>query len=210
VKKSAMYATAKRLLDVLGAATALVLFAPLLLPIAIAVRWRMGSPVLFRHRRPGLGERPFECLKFRTMTDERDGKGALLDDERRLTPLGEFLRRYSLDEFPQFWNVLKGEMSLIGPRPLEMRYLPRYNAEQRRRHQVKPGITGWAQVNGRNAIDWDRKFALDLWYVDHAGLWLDIRILALTIWRVVSADGISQAGHATASEFRGTEPAQNA
>lgn len=194
----------KRLIDIAGAALALTVTSPLLLVAALAIRWRMGRPVLFRHPRPGYREQRFECLKFRTMTEARDRQGRLLSDGERLTPLGRFLRQSSLDELPQLWNVLRGEMSLVGPRPLEMRYLPRYNQEQRRRHDVKPGITGWAQVNGRNAIDWDTRFALDVWYVEHRGLWLDLRILALTVWRVLAAQGISQAGHATMTEFEGS------
>lgn len=204
MNERAVYSATKRTLDILGAGMALAVSSPLLLPVALAIRWRMGSPVLFRHPRPGYRERRFDCLKFRTMTGARDSNGRLLSDQERLTPLGLFLRRFSLDELPQFWNVLKGEMTLVGPRPLEIRYLPRYSAEQRRRHDVKPGITGWAQVNGRNAIDWDTRLALDTWYVDHRGLWLDLKILALTARRVLSGHGISQAGHATMSEFEGT------
>jgi lipopolysaccharide/colanic/teichoic acid biosynthesis glycosyltransferase len=154
--------------------------------------------------RPGLNERSFGCLKFRTMTDARGPGGELLSDEERLTPLGIFLRRYSLDELPQFWNVFKGEMSLVGPRPLELRYLPRYTPEQHRRHLVKPGITGWAQINGRNTLSWEQKFALDTWYVDHCGFWLDLKILCITAWKVISAEGVSHGGHATMPDFLGT------
>jgi sugar transferase EpsL len=199
-----MYAALKRLLDILASLVVLAVSLPLMLFVAMAIRWRMGSPVLFRHARPGFREKTFHCLKFRTMRDARDRSGALLSDQERLTPLGCFLRRYSLDELPQLWNVLRGEMSLVGPRPLEMRYLPRYSAAQRRRHLVKPGITGWAQVNGRNALDWERRFAFDLWYVDHRGIALDLKILFLTAWKVLRADGISQAGHATMPDFLGT------
>lgn len=199
-----IYHVAKRILDIAGSSLILILTSPLILTVASAVRVRMGGPVLFRHARPGFEERPFECLKFRTMTESRGEDTELLSDEERLTAVGRFLRRFSLDEFPQLWNVFKGDMSLVGPRPLEMRYLPRYTSEQKRRHLVKPGITGWAQINGRNSIDWDRKLALDVWYVDHASLWLDIRILATTFWKVLSGEGVSQAGHATMSEFWGT------
>jgi sugar transferase EpsL len=197
------YRVAKRVMDVAGALVCALLAAPLMAVAAWAIRWRMGRPVLFRHCRPGLGERPFMCLKFRTMREDRDSRGVLLADAERLTPLGDFLRRTSLDELPQLWNVLKGEMSLVGPRPLEFRYLPRYTATQRRRHEVLPGITGWAQVHGRNAIDWDRKFALDLWYVNHRSLWVDLKILLMTFWKVLSAHGVTEPGQATASEFWG-------
>src|SRR5207302_9031254 len=160
--------------------------------------------VLFRQERPGLKGRPFTLFKFRTLSERRDAKGHLLPDEQRITRLGSLLRRTSLDELPELLNVLKGDMSLVGPRPLLMRYLPRYDAEQMRRHEVRPGITGWAQVNGRNAIDWDHKLALDTWYVDHASFLLDLKILMLTAWEVVRQRGINQAGHATAEEFLGT------
>ena len=199
-----MYTVVKRTFDILASLAMLVVSLPLMLPVAMAIRWRLGSPVLFRHARPGFREKTFYCLKFRTMTDARDKNGELLSDAERLTPLGCFLRRYSLDELPQLWNVLSGEMSLVGPRPLEMRYLPRYSPEQRRRHLVMPGITGWAQVNGRNALDWERRFAFDLWYVDHRGIGLDLKILFLTAWKVLRADGISHAGQATMSDFLGT------
>lgn len=198
-----MYRIVKRVLDILGSGVFLLVFLPLMAALAAAVRWRMGSPVLFRHTRPGLYEKPFGCLKFRTMTDARDKDGNLLEDNERLTSMGVLLRRYSLDELPQFWNVFKGEMSLVGPRPLEMRYLPRYTADQKRRHLVQPGITGWAQINGRNALSWERKFALDTWYVDHCCLWLDAKILLLTAWKVLSADGISHTGHVTMPDFLG-------
>jgi len=199
-----MYTVVKRTLDILASLVMLVASLPLMLPVAMAIRWRLGRPILFRHARPGFREKTFYCLKFRTMTDARDKNGELLSDAERLTPLGCFLRRYSLDELPQLWNVLSGEMSLVGPRPLEMRYLPRYSPEQRRRHLVMPGITGWAQVNGRNALDWERRFAFDLWYVDHRGIGLDLKILFLTAWKVLRADGISHAGQATMSDFLGT------
>jgi sugar transferase EpsL len=196
----------KRTLDVLVAAAALVALSPLLAVIAVLVRIFMGSPVLFRQVRPGYKERPFTCLKFRTMTDKRDANGNLLPDGDRLTRLGRLLRSTSLDELPELINVLRGEMSLVGPRPLLMQYLDRYTPEQRRRHAVKPGITGWAQVNGRNALDWERKFDLDLWYVDHQTFWLDIRILSKTLLQVVQRDSISQPGHATMPEFFGGAP----
>jgi len=196
----------KRTLDLLVAAVALVALSPLLAAIAVLVRIFLGSPVLFRQVRPGYKERPFTCLKFRTMTDKRDANGNLPPDGDRLTRLGRLLRSTSLDELPELINVLRGEMSLVGPRPLLMQYLERYTPEQRRRHDLKPGITGWAQVNGRNALDWERKFDLDLWYVDHQGFWLDIRILAKTLLQVVQRDGISQPGHATMPEFFGGAP----
>ena len=163
----------------------------------------MGPPVLFRQMRPGLHGRSFSLLKFRTMNDERDEKGELLPDEKRLTGLGRFLRSTSLDELPELFNVLKGEMSLVGPRPLLMQYLDRYTPEQARRHYVKPGITGWAQVNGRNAIAWEEKFKLDVWYVDNVSFWLDVKILAVTVWKILKREGIIQPGRATVEEFMG-------
>jgi sugar transferase EpsL len=163
----------------------------------------MGSPVLFRHPRPGYKGKPFTLLKFRTMTTACDSQGGLLPDGDRLTRLGKFLRRYSLDELPQLWNVLMGQMSLVGPRPLPMQYLSLYSPEQARRHEVKPGLTGWAQVNGRNTLTWKEKFECDVWYVEHASLGLDARILATTIWKTMKGEGISQKGHATAEEFKG-------
>ncbi len=182
---------------------ALALLSPLLLAIAGSVRVAIGSPVLFRQQRPGLGGRPFTILKLRTMTDERDGQGNLLPDAQRLPAFGRFLRSTSLDELPALWNVLKGDMSLVGPRPLLMQYLDRYTPEQARRHEVRPGITGWAQVNGRNALSWEEKFALDVWYVDHVSLALDLRIIGATIGKIVKREGISQPGQATMEEFRG-------
>jgi lipopolysaccharide/colanic/teichoic acid biosynthesis glycosyltransferase len=183
----------------------------LIVPLALLgwmVFWRLGSPVLFSQVRPGLHGKPFRMVKFRTMTDERDSSGVLLPDAQRLTPFGRFLRASSLDELPELWNVLRGEMSLVGPRPLLMEYLPLYSPEQARRHEVRPGITGWAQVNGRNAISWTDKFALDVWYVDHRSLWLDVRILWLTVRKVLVRDGISAAGEATMPAFTGTMPVQ--
>lgn len=197
----------KRLFDFLLALLALLLLALPLLVLALLVRRKLGSPVLFRQTRPGLHGQPFEMVKFRTMTDARDADGALLPDAVRLTPFGRFLRASSLDELPELWNVLKGEMSLVGPRPLLMEYLPLYSAEQYRRHEVRPGVTGWAQVNGRNAISWEEKFALDVWYVEHQSLALDIKILWLTVKKVLLRDGISAAGEATMAKFTGVSGA---
>lgn len=186
------------------AGVGLLALAPAMLALACVIRLRMGSPVLFRQLRIGRGEKPFMFLKFRTMTSESDSTGMLLPDDQRLTALGRFLRATSLDELPQLWNVLKGEMSLVGPRPLLPEYLPRYNARQRRRHEVKPGITGWAQVQGRNALEWEQKFNLDVWYVDHRSFWLDAKILFLTILKIIGREGISRQGHATMPEFLGS------
>ncbi len=194
---------AKRILDLVTTAPALVLLAPVLAVIALSVRLCLGSPVLFRQTRPGLWGRPFTLLKFRTMTEARDEGGKLLPDEKRLTALGRFLRSTSLDELPQLLNVLRGDMSLVGPRPLLMEYLDRYTPEQMRRHEVKPGITGWAQVKGRNALTWEERLALDVWYVDHRSFWLDVWILLLTVWTVIRREGISHPGEATMPEFRG-------
>ncbi len=195
----------KKLFDRAVAVVVLVVLAPLLLVIALLVWLTMGGPVLFRQERPGHKGRPFRIVKFRTMTDGHDAVGRLLPDAQRLTQLGRFLRATSLDELPELWNVLCGELSLVGPRPLLMRYLPRYTPEQARRHEVLPGITGWAQVNGRNDLRWEAKFALDLWYVEHWSLALDARILALTLWRVWRREGISLRGQATTVEFMGSE-----
>jgi lipopolysaccharide/colanic/teichoic acid biosynthesis glycosyltransferase/glycosyltransferase involved in cell wall biosynthesis len=194
---------AKRVFDLVTAIIVLVLMSPLLAAIAAAVRLLIGSPALFLQRRPGLHGQLFTCVKFRTMTDGRDRNGQLLSDAERLTSLGRFLRSTSLDELPELFNVIRGEMSMVGPRPLLPQYLNRYSPEQMRRHDVKPGITGWAQINGRNALDWDRKFELDLWYVDHWSLWLDMRILATTVWKVLKCAGIRRPGHATMPEFLG-------
>lgn len=193
-----LYSAAKRTADVIASAAGLFVLSPLLIVVGVLVRATIGSPVLFRQTRPGLRGRPFTLVKFRTM---RLGPGS---DAERLTGLGRFLRRCSIDELPELWNVLKGDMSLVGPRPLLTEYLERYTPEQARRHEIKPGITGWAQVNGRNAITWEQKFALDIWYVDHQSLWLDLRILALTVWKVLRREGISQQGQATAAEFLGS------
>lgn len=194
----------KRVFDFIAAALGLLLLAPLLLLLFVLVRIKLGSPVLFRQTRPGLHERPFQMVKLRTMTDARGPDGALLPDAERLTPFGRFLRAASLDELPELWNVLRGDMSLVGPRPLLMEYLPLYSPEQARRHKMRPGITGWAQVNGRNALSWDDKFRLDVWYVDHQSLALDLRILWLTVLKVLQREGISAAGEATMPRFTGS------
>ena len=194
----------KRLFDVTIALVGLIMLLPLLIVIAILVRFRLGSPMLFRQQRPGLHGQPFTLLKFRTMTEGGDARGNLLPDSERLTALGRFLRSASLDELPELINVLRGEMSLVGPRPLLMQYLDRYTPEQRRRHQVLPGLTGWAQVNGRNTLTWEQKFTLDVWYVDHQSLQLDLRILTLTVWKILKRDGISHPGQATMEEFKGS------
>lgn len=196
----------KRLFDLIVASLALLLFSLPLMLLIWQVRRKLGSPVFFRQTRPGLHGRPFEMVKFRTMTDARGPDGALLPDAERLTTFGRFLRSSSLDELPELWNVIKGDMSLVGPRPLLVEYLPLYSPEQARRHEVRPGITGWAQVNGRNALSWDDKFKLDVWYVDHRSLWLDIKILWLTVKKVLVREGISAAGEATMSKFTGSKP----
>jgi lipopolysaccharide/colanic/teichoic acid biosynthesis glycosyltransferase len=188
-----------------AAGLALLLLAPLFALVAAAVRVKLGSPVLFRQVRPGLGGRPFTILKFRTMRDAVDGSGRALPDSERLTAFGAWLRASSLDELPELWNVLRGDMSLVGPRPLLMHYLPLYTAEQARRHEVRPGLTGWAQVNGRNAISWDQKFALDIWYVDHRSLLLDFKILAATVASVLRRHGISADDNVTMPEFTGSD-----
>jgi lipopolysaccharide/colanic/teichoic acid biosynthesis glycosyltransferase len=193
----------KRTFDFVVALLGLTALAPLFIAIAIMVRWRLGSPVFFTQLRPGLAGRPFRLVKFRTMVDGRDAQGRELPDAERLTRFGRFLRSTSLDELPELYNVLLGDMSLVGPRPLLMEYLPLYNANQRRRHEVRPGVTGWAQVNGRNAITWERKFDLDVWYVDNVSLWLDLKILWLTLWQVIRREGISAEGSATAERFTG-------
>ena len=194
----------KRILDLSVASAALLLGAPLLGLIALFVRYDLGSSILFRQERPGLNGRPFRIVKFRTMREGCARSGILLPDEVRLTRLGRLLRRTSLDELPEFWNVLMGEMSLVGPRPLLREYLPLYTLVQTRRHEVKPGITGWAQIHGRNAISWEERLALDVWYVDHRSLVLDLRILGLTLLRVLERDGISQPGEATMKRFTGS------
>jgi lipopolysaccharide/colanic/teichoic acid biosynthesis glycosyltransferase len=196
----------KSLADRLMAAFLLLLFSPILLVVAIVVRVRMGTPIVFTQIRPGKDAKVFTVYKFRTMTSDCDANGNLLSDEERLIPVGQFLRKASLDEFPQLWNVLTGDMSFVGPRPLLVRYLERYNSEQARRHDVPPGITGWAQVNGRNALSWDEKFKLDIWYVDNWSLWLDFKILLLTVKKVLKQEGISQNADVVAMpEFFGNE-----
>jgi sugar transferase EpsL len=203
-----MYPFVKRGLDTVLALIGLIVVSPFLLLISLSILFSMGWPVLFKQMRPGLNGKPFNMYKFRTMTSKMDESGNLLPDEQRLTRLGKFLRSTSLDELPELFNVLKGDMSLVGPRPLLMQYLDRYTPEQARRHEMKPGITGWAQVNGRNAISWEEKFALDVWYVDNWSLWLDIKILALTVWKVICREGISSPDEATMYEFMGSGDAQ--
>lgn len=193
----------KRLLDIVVSLTALILLFPIVALVAYKIQSNLGSPVLFRQTRPGLNGKPFEMIKFRTMKDASDKHGNLLPDVERMTPFGDKLRNSSLDELPELWNVLKGEMSLVGPRPLLMQYLPLYNKEQARRHDVRPGVTGWAQINGRNAISWDEKFKLDVWYVDNRSFWLDIKILFLTVRKVFVKEGISADGHVTMGLFKG-------
>lgn len=199
----------KRVVDIAGASVGIILVAPVLLVVSLLVLLTMGRPVLFRQQRPGLRGKPFTLYKFRTMRDARSASGELLPDELRLTTFGKWLRSTSLDELPELFNVLKGEMSLVGPRPLLMEYLPRYSPEQARRHEVKPGITGWAQVNGRNALTWEEKFRMDVWYVDHWNLWLDMKILLLTIWKVLKREGISAEGSATMPVFTGNTTQEN-
>ena len=193
----------KRKLDFFGSLFGLIFLSPALLLVAGLIWRQMGVPVLFQQTRPGLHGKPFQMIKFRTMRNAVDAQGNVLPDAQRLTPLGRFLRSSSLDELPELWNVLKGEMSLVGPRPLLMEYLPLYSDEQARRHEVRPGITGWAQVNGRNAISWEEKFALDVWYIDNRSLWLDLKIIWLTILKVIKRDDISATGEATMSKFTG-------
>ena len=195
----------KRLFDIVVSACALLVLALPLLVVIWMVRRKLGSPVFFTQVRPGMHGKPFKMVKFRSMISERSTDGELLPDAVRLTPFGRFLRSTSLDELPELWNVLKGDMSLVGPRPLLMEYLPLYSPEQARRHEVRPGITGWAQVNGRNAISWEDKFKLDVWYVDHCSLWLDIKILWLTVKKVLVREGISAAGEATMGKFTGSK-----
>ncbi|MDI1300851.1 MAG: sugar transferase [bacterium] len=197
----------KRFFDGVAAGTALVLLSPVLASVALLVRVNLGAPVLFRQIRPGLHGKPFRMVKFRTMRDAVDARGHALPDEQRLTRFGQFLRSASLDELPELWNVFTGDMSLVGPRPLLMEYLPLYSPEQARRHEARPGITGWAQVNGRNAISWEEKFRLDVWYVDNQSLWLDIKILFMTVKKVLVRDGISAEGEATMSKFTGSKSA---
>jgi lipopolysaccharide/colanic/teichoic acid biosynthesis glycosyltransferase len=194
----------KRTIDVIASITGLLLLSPVIVILTILIRAKLGSPVLFRQQRPGLDGRPFWLFKFRTMTDQRDAAGRLLPDEQRLPAFGCFLRSTSFDELPELFNVLKGDMSIVGPRPLMMKYLGRYTPEQARRHEAKPGITGWAQVNGRNAISWEDRFKLDVWYVDNWSLWLDLKILVKTVVLVFKRESITQQGRATMDEFMGT------
>ena len=195
----------KRLFDVLISAVSLFLLAPVIAMVAFQIRRKLGSPVLFRQVRPGKDGKSFEMVKFRTMRDAIDQDGNSLPDSERMTPFGTFLRSTSLDELPELWNVLKGDMSLVGPRPLLMEYLPLYTKEQYRRHVVRPGVTGWAQVNGRNAISWEDKFTLDVWYVDNHSFWLDLKIIYLTVKKVLVRDGVSAEGEATMSKFTGSD-----
>ncbi len=194
----------KRFFDLFMALTLLLLLLPLIALIALLIRWRTGYPVLFRQQRPGLYGKPFYIYKFRTMSDAMNEKSELLSDMERLTPTGRWMRRFSLDEVPQLFNVLKGDLSMVGPRPLLMEYLPLYSPEQARRHEAKPGITGWAQVNGRNAITWEEKFEYDVWYVDHQSFRLDMKIMWMTLIKVLRSEGISQDGHVTMEKFGGT------
>lgn len=194
----------KRILDITIASTALILLSPVYLIVAHKVKKNLGSPVLFRQVRPGLHGKPFEMIKFRTMKDALDAEGKPLPDSERLTPFGKMLRATSLDEMPELWNVIKGDMSIVGPRPLLMEYLPLYNEQQAKRHNVRPGITGYAQVNGRNAISWEKKFELDTWYVENQSLWLDFKIMLKTIKKVIAKDDISAEGEATMTKFTGT------
>lgn len=193
----------KRIFDLLLSIPLLIMISPVIIVVTLLVRMRLGSPVFFRQLRPGLRARPFYMLKFRTMTNERDSDGRLLSDDKRMTCLGNFLRETSIDELPEFVNVLRGDMSLVGPRPLLIQYLERYTPEQARRHEVKPGITGWGQIHGRNALTWEEKFKLDVWYVDHWSLWLDIKILIITVWKILRREGINHPGAATMEEFKG-------
>lgn len=194
----------KRLFDIMVSATGLLLIAPLIALVALQIRCKLGSPVLFRQIRPGKDGKPFEMIKFRTMRDAVDSVGNPLPDAERMTPFGSFLRSSSLDELPELWNVLKGDMSLVGPRPLLMEYLSLYSKEQYRRHEVRPGVTGWAQINGRNALSWETKFKLDIWYVDNRSIWLDLKIVYLTVKKVLIRDGIAAEGEATMSKFTGS------
>lgn len=193
----------KRLFDLLISFLAIIILSPVIALVALKIRKNLGTPVLFKQVRPGLDGKPFEMVKFRTMKDAIDSNGNALPDAERMTPFGNKLRSSSLDELPELWNVLKGEMSLVGPRPLLMQYLPLYNSEQRRRHEIRPGVTGWAQINGRNSLSWNEKFKLDVWYVDNRSFWLDVKILFLTVKKVFVKEGISADGHVTIEPFKG-------
>lgn len=195
----------KRIFDLIFAALALILLSPIILIMALLVRLFIGTPILFKQKRPGCQGRPFFIYKFRTMTNRRARDGSLLPDAQRLTPFGRFLRSLSLDELPELFNILRGDMSLVGPRPLLMEYLPLYSPEQARRHEAIPGLTGWAQVNGRNVADWPTRFALDVWYVDHWSFWLDIKIIFMTLWKVIRREGVNQPGQATVEYFKGEQ-----
>ena len=195
----------KRIIDIIGALVGLIVSSPIMLIVSLIIYLTMGRPVFFKQLRPGLNGKPFVIYKFRTMLDLKDKDGNLLPDEKRITAIGKFLRSTTLDELPEFWNVLKGDMSLVGPRPLLVEYLPRYTPEQARRHNVKPGMTGWAQVNGRNAITWEEKFKLDVWYVDNWNIPLDLKIIFLTILKVFKREGVSAEGYATMPEFVGSK-----
>jgi sugar transferase EpsL len=201
-----VYGFFKRFLDVVGAGLGLIVLAPLLIIVSIAIVITMGRPIFFTQVRTGYQGKPFKIIKFRTMRPPQDNEERYLTDAQRITPLGSFLRKSSIDELPELVNVLKGDMSLVGPRPLLLQYLDRYTPEQARRHEVRPGITGWAQVNGRNTLSWEKKFALDIWYVAHRSLWLDLKILVLTVIKVVRREGISAEGEATMPEFMGSNP----
>jgi len=196
----------KRLFDIITSFVALVILSPIVALVAWKIKRNLGSPVFFKQLRPGLKGEPFEMIKFRTMKDAVDSNGNALPDAERMTPFGNKLRSSSLDELPELWNVLKGEMSLVGPRPLLMQYLPLYSDEQRRRHEVRPGVTGWAQINGRNSLSWEEKFKLDVWYVDNRSFWLDVKILFLTVKKVFVKEGISADGHVTIEPFKGNNP----
>lgn len=196
----------KRSFDIVASFVGLLLLSPVIVFVALQIRRKLGTPVLFRQVRPGLDGKPFKMIKFRTMKDAFDSKGAPLPDAERMTHFGNFLRSSSLDELPELWNVLKGDMSLVGPRPLLMEYLPLYSVEQFRRHEVRPGVTGWAQVNGRNSLGWNEKFNLDVWYVDNQSFWLDLKIIFSTLKKVVVREGISAEGEATMSKFTGNKP----
>jgi len=195
----------KRIIDLTLSLLGVIVLSPFLVILGLIILFSYGSPIFFIQSRPGFLGKPFKFFKYRTMTNKKDKNGNLLPDKNRLSPLGSFLRKTSLDELPSLWNVLKCDMSLVGPRPLLMEYLPLYSKEQMRRHEVKPGITGWAQINGRNAISWDEKFKLDVWYVDNQSIWLDTKILFITAWKVLKREGISQKGHVTMERFRGSK-----
>lgn len=195
----------KRLFDIVASMAGLIVLSPVIVIAAYLIRKRLGSPILFRQVRPGLGGKPFEMVKFRTMRDALDANGNPLPDSQRMTGFGSFLRSSSLDELPELWNVLKGDMSLVGPRPLLMEYLPLYDTIQVRRHDARPGVTGWAQINGRNALSWEEKFKLDVWYVDNQSLWLDLKIIFLTVKKVLIRDGISAQGEVTMTKFTGSK-----